>query len=832
MTKQFIMVIMWVFLASVSIWAESTQNLPGYYIVIDQNTKKEKVDITASQYYDDISHNKALKYYFKNKNPNIQIVKYNNEYQLRVGPFENEWEQKVALKVIKRIFPEAFGVIDKSSLNSSKQNNSDNNSKDTSSWYIWATLIILGGLLISGVAMLFASYRIKQMAKQHERMRNKQEELEKRQYMLFSTLGENLYNMSKDLVVSTQNLMTESKGDNNVAVTLENVVTKECKLLDITGNLLSFLRLKAHKVEIKEETFNINNLFDDVVGNLTQKFRGCTIELIFDISHELPKFVRGDLTQLGEILVDLLEHAMGQMKDGEVTLEVDAYLTYDGGVDLQARVIQQGKMYDETSDPEEYFTPNFDEKTGEYSRLGLFVAHELVNLMNGQITLYVPSKIERIIDVSIPLKAAQEEQRRKYPLPDRRLTRKEVYIVNKNYHASLALKNLFAYFKHHVKVDTLQQFREYPPDFSTFDIILIEEELVDAEFAHTIRGIKEEKTLMVVGLGSVFDTANIELWAGVFDAHIKKPLTQERVFMLIIELYHHRPMILQIEAKRRKGKEPFIRNVVETPNVDLHRFKDFSGTRLLVVEDNEVNTRMLLKVLEDSGIEIDTVDNGLKAVERIKELGEDNYDLVLMDINMPVMDGYTATMEIRKIPHIGSTIPIVALTALILESEIERMRACGMDAFLPKPLNLGKLYTVFATFVADGKVQLPVPVEESLTSEDMAILNVAMGLRYFDDNPLFYREILKEFLSLYGESGATMQKLLVQRKYKHIRQLNLDIMGLSGAIGAQKLHRSSAMIHKVFKYNMVSLLPHYVREYSKELAKLLEIINKYLNGGR
>jgi len=791
---------------------------------------------------------------------NINIKKSGEEYVLIAGPIEGDTQLAATLFRFKKLFPSAFSVTipsqnkpkEKDTIKKDIKSNNIEQTTQTpinlskvasqsiwsqnSGWFWW--LVGLGILIIIVflIDLYISSIKVSKITEKYEEMRKRQKDLEQRQSTLFSNLGESVYNISQDVYQCTQNMISEVDNE-GVSKKLQHMIRKESRLLNATEKLLRFLKLKAHKVEIKEKIFNINSLLDDIVGPLVNRYSGDSVELIFDLDKNLPKYLTGDLTQMGEICTNILEHMIEYVEDGEVIMYMSSYNTYDGKLDLNIKIVQNGFLIKEEISIEDYFVPYFDEISGEYRRLGLFVANSLIQLMNGQISLENISEESRQISISIPLKEAQGKERyRKYPLPERSMIEKDVYIVNKHFNASKALKNMFSYFRHNVTIDTEENFKERMPDLEHYDIILIEESLLYEDFVRYLRILKQKKDIKVVGLSNIFKEEEKHSWDDIFDKRVKKPLNQERTYLLIIDLYTKTPAsekddkaIALKDDRIHKGerKHQFIRNVATTPDIRVEDFSDFRGARILIVEDNEINLKMILKVLERSGIELETAENGKEAIDAILKNGPSYYNLVLMDINMPVMDGYRATQEIYQIPE-AEKLPIVALTALSTESEIERMRKSGLRAYLPKPLHLGKLYTVFSIYLKKK------PHQEKIKSNiqkplELEGIDIKMGLKHVDNNIIFYKEILEEFLRIYGDSGERAMKYLAEYRLEELRQLNLDVMGLAGTIGAKDVYHSAAMIHRVFGYNKIPLLQHYVKEYADNVEKVTKSIRTYLN---
>jgi len=244
----------------------------------------------------------------------------------------------------------------------------------------------------------------------------------------------------------------------------------------------------------------------------------------------------------------------------------------------------------------------------------------------------------------------------------------------------------------------------------------------------------------------------------------------------------------------------------------------------LIVEDDVINQKVLSNILKVSGIDITIANNGREAVNTVKE-SMDRFDMVLMDINMPIMDGYVATQMIRLESEFDD-LPIVAFTALALESERQKIFNSGMNAYLTKPINIGKLYTVFRMYMPLAKDQTDVVGSKSIASTNT--LDIEKGIGYANNNEGFYMEILHEFLDAYGESAGLFEKLVHEHRYEQVKMLCLDMKGLTGTIGAREMFELISKIHQKVLYHQEEMLPEYIDAYRKELTKLTDVIRAYL----
>lgn len=698
---------------------------------------------------------------------------------------------------------------------------------------VWVALFVMG---LIGIVILFISSRQLMKTKQlHEDMTKRQLEMEQGQTELLTTMSENIFDITKEAIDSRDNILKNSK-ERSLEQVLAQVIKAENILLDRTHDLIDFLRLKSKKVEIVNESFNFNNVLNEVSGSVCANFQGSQVELIFDIDNEIPKFLIGDSLHLGQILNNLLDYAFLHTPKGEITLEISLFRTFEEKTELQFQIIDTGAGMDDLS-LEQLFMPYYNEESKEYTGLGLFVAKQLVELMGGGMTVQSLIGKGTTFTFMLPLQFADPENRRNYRLPEKILTTKKVYIVDDNYNSALAIKKMFAYFKHEVKVVSKEQFTLVKPNLAEYDIVVLSDSLFSQKVADYLQDLKKSKELKVVGVGSLLRPTHNSNVNTVVDRELTKPLNQERIFDLIVDLYSIDMNRVLLELSKEENTEApgedsaavqtHKKPIAETSNITREQFADFGGAKLLLVEDNLINQKVLTTVLEKSGMEISISNNGEEALMLVTS-GKIAFDFVLMDINMPVMDGYTSTEYIRATGKFDD-LPIVAFTALVLDSEVEKMFKSGINAFLAKPLNVGKLYTAFEMFIGAKSTTESTDSQNRVIEQKFDGLDIQEGMKYANGDEALYMEVLREFVGYYGESSILFQRLVEENRLEQIKMLCLDMKGLTGAIGARDMYAKVDEIYKLFIYRNHSFLPKCAQGYRKELEKLLESIHLYLD---
>ncbi len=696
----------------------------------------------------------------------------------------------------------------------------------TETFWIWIALFALG--TVSILILFFSSSQMLKMKKMHDDLFSKQLDMEQKQILLLTNMSENIHDVAKEaLKKSTQAIEKINASDKSDLVELTNV---EDVLLDITNDLIEFLRLKSKKVEIFNGEFNLNNVLNELSGTLCSRFSGSKVELIFDIDNSIPRRLIGDSLHLGQILNNILENAMDSLTNEELKLRISMFSTFEDKIELQFQIIDSGAgMTKEEQDS--LFVPYYNDDNSQYVGLGLFVAKELVSMMNGELSVQSSLGKGSTFTITLPFVMVDPENKRRYRLPAKELTDKKVFIVDSSYNSALAIKKMFAYFKHDVKVVSIEKFMRSKPKLTSYDIVVLDESLLNIGFLDYLKQIKEEKEFKIIALNSLLRVVQDKMLSNdLIDKVLMKPLNQERVFEMISSLYEVKLDFAAEDKNILESKKLKIyrSSILETKNIKQHNFYDFNGKRILIVEDNIINQKVLTNILHLSGIEITIANNGQEAVNLVTRAQAKVFDLVLMDINMPVMDGFTATQAIRDDKRFDN-LPILAFTALVLDSEIKKMFNSGMNAYLDKPVKLGKLYTALAMFLLEN----PNKHNESrllniIDNCDFPGLNVSIGISHSNNSEALYLEILKEFIDAYGKSYEVFRTLVSEHRYEQLKMLCLDMSGLSGTIGAEDMNVKIVEVQKLLLYNNHELLHNYVDIYKKELLKLIKSIHLYI----
>jgi len=793
-------------IATVINWILITSLYPSDTIILSQETTKEEIERDKKIYEEFITLNSYLKKLRSDEMFRVSTDKIYSHFLLKVDSISNQDIVAGIYLELKEIFPDAFILQENKSLESVTPKREGRIVKEEE--LLWFAIF---GLALVGILALFSSsFQIKKILIRHKEMQSKQKKIES----FLTNIGENIYSLSKKNIGYKQT-PEEIKIERSSA---KKQIEK--KLFDTTRVMIHFLRIKSKRIKIIEEKFNLNNVLNGVLGLLSHRFEGSEIELIFDVDNDVPNTIEGDPLHLSEVLTELLQNAIYYTEVGEVKL----HISLGSKNNLEFKVSDTGKGIN-NKDLEMLFIPTYT-ADGEYKGLGLFVAKELTNLMGGELNIIKSDNNGTVFVCQIPLLNSLKEQK-PYKLPDGLSTKKRVLIYDYNETSGKTIKKMFNYFKIEADVISPQKFNSDTLDLTIYNIILLDIARLDKAQIYKIREIRKRKTLKIVHLSSVFSTKRV-ISHDYVDDWLEKPINQERIYELILTLFDKKT---QEEAKKHLSKKLKVvnpENLVEINNISTNNFMSFKGRNLLIVEDNVIDQKVMYSILSKAGVNITIANHGEEALEYLAD--EKNiYDLILMDISMPIMDGYEAITKIRNQTKFD-TVPIIALTSLALDNDINKIFRVGSNGYLRKPLKIGYLYAILKEFLIEEShsvAKKSVPKKDKYVGEDG--LDVKKGISHSNGSQELYIEVLDEFLSAYGDSAESLKEWIREKRYEHIKRLCLDMKGLTGTIGAYKMFELVDTMHKQFLYNNIHLIPKFVESYELELEKLILTINKYMD---
>lgn len=562
-------------------------------------------------------------------------------------------------------------------------------------------------------------------------------------------------------------------------------------LLGIINDILDFSKIEAGKLELEHANFNLYDILQHISNLVYVRAEEKGLEILFQIDPIVPERLVGDPLRISQILTNLVNNAVKFTEKGEIVISVKVKEIKDMDVSLFIYISDTGvgMTEEEIKNLFKPFTQTDTSTTRKYggTGLGLSIVKRLVDLMGGEVWVESTKGIGSIFHVTLPLKVYRFEDMKSKILPVE-LTNKKILVVDDNPTSRLILKEMLESFS--FKVDTVSSGLEAIDLLSQkntvdYSIIILDykmPQLDGIETAKRLSMLRSEKNtpntiIMVTAFGKE------ELKEKAFDVGIKGFLPKP---FLPLDLYN---LILQ-NLKPEDLKDdysPIIQKDIKTDTPYLE------GIKVLVVEDHEINQQVAKELLESSGITVDIAINGLDAVNKVK-YGE-MYDALLMDIQMPEMDGFEATRIIRNI-HSLEALPIIAMTAHAMSEEKEKCISAGMNDFIPKPIKPEDLYSKLTKHIKKGIFLSNKKTLVDYKSETLDIpkalpgIDMEIGLKRVNHNRKLFIDLIKRFIDENQNTAEIISNAINEKRYNDALIALHKLKGTSGTISATKLFDS------------------------------------------
>ncbi|MBJ7551043.1 response regulator [Marinomonas ostreistagni] len=590
-------------------------------------------------------------------------------------------------------------------------------------------------------------------------------------------------------------LQTDLKGRQRHYI--QNVRNSAESLLNIINDILDFSKIEAGKLELEQAPFNLQDILTEVANLLTIKVDEKDLELIFDIDENLPQVFNGDVTRLRQVLLNLGNNAVKFTEQGEIVIRARYLKHYGEQMEVHFSVSDTGigipdqnqtRLFNSFSQADSSTTRRFG-GTG----LGLAISKQLIELMGGKIwldssegkgsTFHFTVTLTRVED-EIPECITQlSDDISKVLVVDDNDTAREVlqsYIVGLGMQCD-AIDN---------GSDAVQLVKEANKKQAPYDLLLVDWKMPGIDGIDTCRVISELPThyapTMIMVTSYNLEKAR-EAAKGVdISGFVTKPITVSSLYDAIAESY---------------GVERLIHhNQVGHNELEQHKFSSLSGATVLLVEDNEINRELAIELLAQQDINVVVAEHGEEAIERLEE---QEFDLVLMDCQMPVMDGYQATKKLRAMSKYAQ-LPIIAMTANVLQQDIDKAIQAGMNDHISKPINLEQMFITMERWMPKSKVATPhefpdVTTEVAPTDnsglqdlpDHITNIDFVVGLQHTQTLGLYVR-LLKRFIKAQADFPEQLETMMKQQQYQTATRLAHTLKGNSATLGMTQLSKLSS----------------------------------------
>ncbi|MBE1237423.1 response regulator [Phaeovibrio sulfidiphilus] len=562
---------------------------------------------------------------------------------------------------------------------------------------------------------------------------------------------------------------------------LEKVDFAANALLRVINDILDFSKVEAGKMDIEETDFFLEDVIRGVSDIVAERAHKKKLEILLAIAPRIPKAYVGDPLRLSQILTNLMTNAIKFTEEGEIILSVELEDKTDDECVLHFCVSDTGIGINEEA-RSRLFTP-FTQADASTTRryggtgLGLALCKKFVELMGGKIWCN-----------STPGKGSEfhftvKFRRQTPPVRDGRWPESfrdlRVLVVDDS-PAALSILSELMYALGSKIVDTARSgsealaILEESKGKNAYDLLIMDWKMPDMDGVETVRRIRrllDDSSLPVIVMSTAYDRTELQRLASEqrVEQTLVKPVTLSTLFEAIMEAFGEKSHVI------RKSE-------AEGWSLEEQR-KKLAGRKVLLVEDNELNQFVATEFLRQTGIEFVIAGNGREAVEILEK--NQNFDLVLMDIQMPEMDGISATRHIRSQLNLKD-LPIIAMTAHAMTGDRERSLEAGMNAHITKPINPPEFFACLEAWCFDAERQQEILSETARSlQKDLHGINVETGLLRVAGNQELYQRLLRKMRQELPRMRTGLTRAHTEGNADEVTRIAHILRGTLGSLGAE-----------------------------------------------
>ena len=605
-------------------------------------------------------------------------------------------------------------------------------------------------------------------------------------------------------------------------------------LLGIINDILDFSKIEAGKLQLEPTLF----MLDEVMGNvfsLTQAQANAKgLEFLYHIASDIPQNLVGDPLRLTQIMTNLINNAIKFTAGGAIVIDGQIAGKMDKKIELRFSVTDTGigMSQEQVARLFQAFTQADGSTTRKYggTGLGLTISKRLIEMMGGSIVVdSSPGKGSTFTFTAWFEQVAQNGGKRRI-VPEK-LNKLRVLVVDDN---PVAREILLEYLKSMdfradeasdgpSAIEAVSQCAADP-----YSLVLMDWQMpgMDGiEAARRIKGLSALPRIPAIVMVTSFDREEIYVQTKHYnlDGVLIKPVTPSHLLDVAVRLFASGSM-------QEGGKKPA-------------KEKDYglAGLRILLAEDNEINQQIAVELLQSQGVEVTVAPDGREAVAAVLHQETlPGFDLVLMDLQMPDMDGYEATAAIRQQ---NAALPIIAMTAHAMAEEREKCLNAGMNDHVAKPIDPHDLFTTISRWMPQeraGRALAPERGSMSETGMKQAAtegeaggsgLNTEMGLQRVAGNLPLYRKLLRQYVDGQADAAARIRGMLASGDLSSGERIAHSLKGVSGNIGAMPVSATAGAIERAIRTRKQTseILPLLLM-LETEFALLKAAIQQYLSG--
>ncbi len=671
---------------------------------------------------------------------------------------------------------------------------------------LWKALAITGGT--AGFLLLIAFLWNRSLEKQiRERKRLEMQLVEAKEMAEAASEAKShfLANMSHEIrtpmnaIIGMCHLALQSELTAQQRDYLNKIKVSSHSLLGIINDILDFSKIEAGKLEIEKTPFYLDDILQNLSDLVSIKAGEKGIEILFSVERDVPRMLIGDPLRVGQVLLNLTQNAIKFTEEGEVVIRIRRVGSPEHPCKLEFSITDTGIGIEPEKMPSlfESFSQADSSTTRKYggTGLGLAISKLLVELMGGTIDATSTPGKGSTFRFTCPFECSRENRRRtRYQGVD--FDGMRALVVDDNATVRRVFKDMLESFGFDVQtagsgqaaLDELERSATHSP----CDLILIDWKMPGLDGIETTRLIRRNPRLkkmptivMITAYGreEIMHRARQEK----MDAFLIKPVSPSVLFETIAHI------LVGPSTPAGEGR----------PNQPEGERKRLQG-KVLLVEDNEINQQVAVTMLEGFGLRVEIAGDGRQAVEAVRR---NRYDLVLMDIQLPEMDGFEATGHIRADERFRN-LPIIAMTAHAMSGDRDKSLQAGMNDHLPKPIEPDQLFEMLCRWLepsAETVSGAGEPVNgNGIGFPELPGVDLERALPRVGNNKRLLRKLLFEFHADHHDAAARMREALEQNELSRVRRMAHTLSGVAGNLGAEPLREAALAVEQALSQDQVN----------------------------